>query len=581
MPKTFLYYQMALSVAISLGIGLSVLSAVLVSRWELSNRQLRFQRQIENLGTALQRSLTRHTDVLVFLSDYYAVAESQVDRQAFAQFVKRSLQTYSGIQALEWAPVVPQTNRLAYERRVQTGGYRTFQITELEKTGRLIRAGNRPYYIPVTYVEPFEENQSAFGYDLNSNVTRASAINQARTTGEITATGRIQLVQEKRDEFGFLVFLPLYKNHQKPPLPKLRHQYSTGFLLGVFRVSDVVEEALQGLQYEIDFAIYDQSANSAEQFLGRYEAAQKQMTQDSRRSTAIGQSFCPSTANCTKSLTVGQRQWSLVFSPAASYPLEIRYGAIATLIGGLLLTNGLGLFLHRFKRELEQTRNLNDLKLRFFSMASHELRTPLSTILLSSESLQINHDRLSEAQRQNNIQRIYVTANRMSQQIADLLMLTRAEVGKLEFHPELLDLERFCQQIVDEMQTGLSQTIQFNSTAQQTKAFLDKKLLRSLLTNLLSNAAKYSSVDVPIQFTLTCDANAATFRTCDRGIGIPADDQLHIWEAFYRGSNVGDITGTGLGLAIVKICVELHRGEWAIESQEDQGTTVTVRLPLE
>jgi signal transduction histidine kinase len=214
-------------------------------------------------------------------------------------------------------------------------------------------------------------------------------------------------------------------------------------------------------------------------------------------------------------------------------------------------------------------------------MASHELRTPLSTILLSSESLQINHDQLTEAQRQTNIQRIHLTAKRMSQQIADLLTLTRAEVGKLEFHPELLDLEYFCQQVVEEMQLEGSQPIQFRSLEQPMKAFLDKKLLRSLLTNLLSNAAKYSPTDAPIQFILSCNADLAVFQISDRGIGIPVAEQLHIVDPFCRGSNVGEIAGTGLGLAVVKACVELHRGDWAIESQTGKGTTVTVKLPLE
>ncbi|WNZ22566.1 histidine kinase [Leptolyngbya sp. NK1-12] len=582
MPNAVLNRYPALSLVLSLGVGLSILAAILVSRGELAARQLRFQRQIENLGTALQRSLTRYTDALVFLGDYYAVANSQVDRQAFAEFVERPLQTYPGIQALEWVPIVQQTDRPAYEAAIRAEGYPSFQITELAKTGKLVRAGQRPYYVPVTYVEPLAENRSAFGYDLNSDPTRASAIAQARKTGEITVTGRIRLVQEQRDQFGFLVFLPLYRDHQLPDSPELRYQYSTGFMLGVFRVSDVVEEALKNLQYEIDFMVYDQSANPAEQFLGRYEAARKQVTTLENSGFDLTRyALCSVPADCTQVLTIGNRQWAVVFSPAASYPVEMQYGAIATLLGGLLLTSGLGLFLYRLKRELEQTRTLNDLKFRFFSMASHELRTPLSTILLSSELLQLNYTELSDVQKQSNVQRIHATAKQMSQQITDLLMLTRAEVGKLEFHPELLDLERFCQQIVDEMQPSLNQPIQLLSTVQTTKAFLDKKLLQSLLTNLLSNAAKYSPANMPIQFNLACDANTVTFQVRDHGIGIPAADQPRIWETFYRGSNVGEVSGTGLGLAIVKTCVELHRGEWAIESQENQGTTVTVRLPLE
>jgi signal transduction histidine kinase len=78
-----------------------------------------------------------------------------------------------------------------------------------------------------------------------------------------------------------------------------------------------------------------------------------------------------------------------------------------------------------------------------------------------------------------------------------------------------------------------------------------------------------------------CDDHTAIIRICDRGIGIPASDLPYVQEAFHRGSNVGDVTGTGLGLSVVKTCVELHRGEWTIDSKEGQGTEVTVKLPLE
>lgn len=243
------------------------------------------------------------------------------------------------------------------------------------------------------------------------------------------------------------------------------------------------------------------------------------------------------------------------------------------------------LFLRSLHNELEQTKNLSHLKLQFFSMASHELCTPLSTILLSAESLQVNHQQLSKEQKWASIQRIHLTAKHMSQQITDLLTLTRAEAGKLEFNPELVDVDALCQQAIEAVETGnqsiRSQPIQFMSDGKQTKAFWDQKLIRSLLTNLLTNAIKYSPNQATIQFALQYNDQTATMQISDRGIGISKTDQPRIQEAFHRGSNVGEIIGTGLGLAVVKTCVELHRGEWAIESQVGQGTVVTVKLPLE
>jgi signal transduction histidine kinase len=583
MPKFFRHHQVALILTLGLGLSLTSLATFFVSQWEISKRQLRFQKQIENLWTTLQRSLNRNTELLVFLNDYYGAHGSTINRRTFASFVRRSLQTYPSIQALEWAPLVQQANRLDYERKIQLDGYPGFKITELGADGSLVSATPRTSYMPVTYVEPLLDNELALGYDLASDLTRAAAIAKARDTGKITATGRIRLVQEKGDRFGFLVFQPTYQQNPVPTSLALRRSQFTGVLLGVFRVSDVVEESLQGLQSEIDFTIYDRSASADERFLARYDAIRKQVIalEDEAALERVRSPLCPSTQACTQTLAVGQRQWSIVFFPSDDYAVEPHYSAIATFMVGLLLTISLVMFLHQLNRELEQAQSLNNLRMRFFSIASHELRTPLSTILLSSESLQINHQQLSEEQKQTNIRRIYSTAKRMSQQIADLLMLTRAEVKQLEFQPELIDLERFCQQIVHEMQMDISQPIRFTSAHPSIRAFLDKKLLRSLLTNLLSNAAKYSPPESSIDFCLNGNTNMAIVQICDRGIGIPAIDRPQICQPFYRGSNVGEVTGTGLGLAIVKTCVEIHCGEWAIESQENLGTTVTVKFPIE
>lgn len=582
MAKLSAGHPIVLSFILSLGIGLSILAALFVGRWEVANQRTRFQRQIENLATALQRSLNRYTDVLYFLQDYYSV-EGQVKRQDFAEYVSRSLSTYPGIQALEWAPLVEQAERTAFEAGVQAQGYRHFQITELSSNNRLIRAGHRPYYIPVDYVVPFTNNEAAFGFDLNSHPARAMAIAFAKDGGDIAATGRIRLVQERRDQFGFLVLLPLYKSPTVPDAVANRRKLFQGFLVGVFRVSDVVEESLQDLRSDIDFVIRDQSADPDQQFLGRYDAVTQQVTtnEPNRLFSPHHSSLCSTTSICTRTLTVGQRQWQVLFSPSTRYTLNPDYGASITLLIGFVLTASLVLFLYHLNRELVQTKTLSDLKLRFFSMASHELRTPLSTVLLSAESLQINWNALSEEQRQNNIQRIYLTAKRMSQQIADLLTLTRAEVGKLEFHPELLQIDAFCEQILEEMQDETKQRIQFTSHCQNTKAFWDKKLVRSLLTNLLSNAIKYSAADLSVQFSLRCTDYTAILEIRDWGIGIPAADQPQIQTAFYRGSNIGDVTGSGLGLAVVKTCIELHQGAWKIESIEGEGTIVTVELPLE
>jgi signal transduction histidine kinase len=574
-----------LGITTSLGISLSAIATRFVYHWEVSQQQRQFQQQIETLAIALQRSLNRYTTVLIFLGDHYGVNQELVEPSEFDAFVARSLAEYPGIQALEWAPLVDQEERTAYEAAMQAQGYTNFQITELDGNGDLQRSREQPYYIPVTYLAPLVGNEAALGFDLNSSPTRVAAIEPARDSGQIHVTGRVRLVQEQRGQYGFLVVLPLYQTGTVPTSQALRRSQFEGILLGVFRVADVVEEALQGLSYAIDFELQDQGAVAAEQFLGRYDAGSQTVTALTREGDPAqqrrAQALCPSPPSCTRPLRLGQQEWGVTFMPAATYPVSPPYGTAATLLTGLLLTGSLVLVLHHLQNELIRTQQVKDLKLRFFSMASHELRTPLSTILLSTESLQINGAQFSETQKQQSLDRIHLTAQQMSQQIADLLTLTRAEVGKLDFSPELLEIGAFCRQVIAEVQAGIPQTIEFADGGIPVKAFWDKKMISSLLSNLLTNAAKYSPADQPIHVALSSHDPTAVLQVSDRGIGIPAAEQGQIWEAFQRGSNVGEIGGTGLGLAIVKVCVELHRGHWQLDSKEGEGTRVVVTLPLE
>ncbi|WP_460201654.1 CHASE3 domain-containing protein [Scytonema sp. NUACC21] len=231
------------------------------------------------------------------------------------------------------------------------------------------------------------------------------------------------------------------------------------------------------------------------------------------------------------------------------------------------------------RRNLEKELEMHELKTRFFSMVSHEFRTPLSTILISAQVLE-NSKEWSEEKKRKNLQRIQSSAKTMTQLLTDILTLTRAEAGKLEFKPQPLNLEEFCYLIVEEIQfsTRAQQEIIFVNNSWEKIACMDEKLLRSIIGNLLDNAIKYSPPDRQIYFTLTKESGQAIFQISDRGIGIAQEEKEQLYQAFQRGKNVGDIPGTGLGLAVVKKCLELHEGTITLESQLGIGTTFTVSL---
>ena len=231
---------------------------------------------------------------------------------------------------------------------------------------------------------------------------------------------------------------------------------------------------------------------------------------------------------------------------------------------------------------LEKEKELSELKSRFWSMAAHEFRNPMTSILSAAQLLEQEKHDLPEERRREYLYVIQNSIRSMEQLLTDVLAIGRVEGGSLRFEPAPLDLEEFCLILVEEMQfnAGLKHRIIFHQQGNCDGACLDKKLLRHILTNILSNAIKYSPEGNNIYFDLICSEEAAVFRIRDTGIGIPAEAKSTLFEPFQRADNVGNIPGTGLGLTMVKRCLDLHGGQIAIESDAGRGTLVTIQLRL-
>jgi signal transduction histidine kinase len=166
----------------------------------------------------------------------------------------------------------------------------------------------------------------------------------------------------------------------------------------------------------------------------------------------------------------------------------------------------------------------------------------------------------------------------------------------MECQPARVAVEDLCRRLIAEVPSyaNLPRTIELVVTPPIGEVFLDEKILRHILSNLLGNAVKYSTDGQPVKLEVkriagTTQSNGGTdafpepyleFKVSDSGIGIPATDLPKLYQAFHRAANVGNRPGTGIGLAIVKQFVDLHRGTIRFESQEGKGTTVWVHLPI-
>jgi signal transduction histidine kinase len=234
------------------------------------------------------------------------------------------------------------------------------------------------------------------------------------------------------------------------------------------------------------------------------------------------------------------------------------------------------------RRLLAREQELGKLKTAFVSMVSHEFRTPLNVIVTSSDILSRYLDRLPPADRDEHLASIQKSVKRMAGMMEDVLLLGRFESGRQQFQPAELHLPAWCRRFADEMQSATAGRcpIELHIGEFDPLVLADESILRHILANLVSNAAKYSPPGAPVNVSVTREDDDAVFCVADSGIGIPAADRTRLFEAFQRGGNVGNIAGTGLGLVIVKRGADMHGGSVTFTSDEGRGTTFIVRLPL-
>jgi signal transduction histidine kinase len=239
----------------------------------------------------------------------------------------------------------------------------------------------------------------------------------------------------------------------------------------------------------------------------------------------------------------------------------------------------------QLERALLKEKELNELKSQFISRASHEFRTPLATIQTASDLLRNYGHKMSEDKKLERIDKIQREVKAMTNLLEEVLIIGKSDSGKFELQPEEVNLEDFCLEIIEQTKligNGKHHVI-FKNINAPSKIAIDTKFLRQIISNLLSNAIKYSPYNNEVFLTISQISDRIPqllLEFQDQGIGIPEVDQEKIFEHFYRAHNVGMIVGTGLGMAIIKNSVDILGGTIQLNSVENKGTTVKVKLPI-
>lgn len=336
-------------------IGVAVSFAIF---WFVHSRQQATQRSefefwAKSHANAVEHTLHHYIGALFFLGDFFNNS-SFVTRQEFNNFVKSVQPRYPGIQAFGWNPLVKDDERTIYETEAKQEGFDNFEFTERSETNKIVRASRREEYVVVYYLQPMEDNRPAFGFDIASNSTRLKAITKSFKTGELTATGRVTLVQETGDLFGVLLLQPIYNQGVSLITREERLKNRKGFVVEVLRVGQAVEIALnQVADKGISLTLYDMSADEEDRFLYHRPSQSSKTAAQPKEAKEIQKDIFWS-----KTFEFADRQWKVLLTPSDFFYQSMEtWPAWIVLFGLLSLTTLLALYMVRktlYTAEIEQ-----------------------------------------------------------------------------------------------------------------------------------------------------------------------------------------------------------------------------------
>lgn len=254
---------------------------------------------------------------------------------------------------------------------------------------------------------------------------------------------------------------------------------------------------------------------------------------------------------------------------------------------------------------LQQTKNassaaqdLVDSKLNYFAKAAHELRNPLSVIQAVAELLSMKDLDITPERRERYLQRMQAATSGLDELLNSILTYSYSSAGKLDSHPKPIDLVGFCQEQINLLKASIApqHIVHFKPQGPKCMVYLDDQLLWHLVTNVLSNAIKYSATrsdgDGIVRLDLSWNEQQVNLTISDNGIGIPSNAIAQVFEPFYRADNATEISGSGLGLALAQECAQRLSGTITIATPSPgalrpdtlsldtlSGTCVKIELP--
>ena len=502
-----------------------------------------------------------------------------VTRGEFGVYVKPLLKNHPFIQAFEWVPRIDYSEREGFENITRALGYAEFHIFASSGPSDM-----KQEYFPVHYSEPLPGNEQALGFDLTSDPQLLRLTNTARDTGRAVSASRFGPVPNARSQSDLIILAPFYNGGKNPERTEERREHLKGFVLGIYRVQDMIDEMLSPyISKGMNLTVYEEGELVAENLL-------------------YGNPLKNPSMEITNVVTVSNRRWFLVWQATGEFRSGPKtsnefWAGTAIFSVALFLAIIFEMMASRTRivesevqmrtEDLTQANQtlveLHALKNKILGIASHDLRNPLASIRGYSKFLLDKGRQVKEDTRQEFLTTIKNVSGNMLELISNLLDISVIESGQLQLNPEKSSIKKLAEEKIHLQQIlADKKNIVLHADLEEVPEFyFDANRMGQVVDNLLSNAVKYSPPDKEIFIKLVSNEETMTLSVKDEGPGISLDEQGQLFQHFKKLSArpTGGESSSGLGLAIAQRIVEEHQGDIGVDSQLGHGATFHFSLP--
>lgn len=481
----------------------------------------------------------------------------------------------SGVQVIGLAKVFNQNDLSGVTEFMEEEGIENFKVTPEQP--------ERGQYAALLYIHDVGTSKApVYGYDMYTEPVRKQAMERARDTGEISMTPRLELLSQESagQNFGFNVFVPLYKRSMPTSTTEERRAALDGFVYASFKADSFFKNIIGGADNKnVGFLVRAENGGTPSTM---YEsptykdvASGRFATVVSRKINLYGQTWTINFATDTRTLVSDEqlsRPEGLLF-----------FGTLSSFLVAAVVLLLIKARARDLSTQKEQAVELA--KDELLSLASHQLRTPATGVKqYVGMVLQGFAGKVPPTQRKL-LEKAYASNDRQLRIINEILHLAKIDSGRIVLAKQLTNLNELVSDVVTEQTPDIKSADHKITVGLPTEPLVihaDTHMLRMAIENLLSNAIKYTPNGGSITVKVYKKNSFAYISITDTGVGISAEDTDKVFRQFSRLSNVMSqrVGGTGIGLYLAKHLVELHNGQVTMESQPGKGSTFTIAMPL-